>query len=212
KLETVGQAIPGVDVEIAADGEVLTRGPHVMKGYWNNLKASAETIRDGWLYTGDLGSLDAEGFLSITGRKKELLVLSNGKKVVPNYLEGLILADDCIDQVVIYGEARNFLTALVVPHWNNLRQTAAAEGLTLNHESEDALAKSPAVEEFLRRRIGAALKDESAWEQVKKLLILPRPFTVADEELTVSLKLRREVIFNKHNGRLQQLYQEGDRD
>src|SRR5262249_21135763 len=111
KLDTVGQAIPDVEVAIAPDGEVLTRGPHVMKGYWNNPEATAEAVRDGWLYTGDLGELDGDGFLKITGRKKDLMVLSNGKKVVPTYLEGLLLADGCIDQAVIYGEARNFLTA-----------------------------------------------------------------------------------------------------
>src|SRR5205085_6029889 len=110
KLETVGQALPGVAVAIAADGEVLTRGPHVMKGYWNNPDATAEAIRDGWLYTGDLGSLDDEGFLTITGRKKELMVLSSGKKLVPPHIEGLLVADGCIDQAVVYGEGRNFLT------------------------------------------------------------------------------------------------------
>src|SRR5262249_25429395 len=88
KLGTVGKAVPGVEIRIAPDGEVLTRGPHVMKGYWNNPAATAEAIQDGWLHTGDLGNLDAEGYLSITGRKKELLVLSNGKKVVPSFIEG----------------------------------------------------------------------------------------------------------------------------
>ena len=128
KLDTVGRPIPGVEVNIAADGEVLTRGPHVMKGYWNNPRATAEAIRDGWLHTGDLGNLDADGFLTITGRKKELLVLSNGKKVVPSDLEGLLLADPCIDQVVVYGEGRNFLTALIVPHWDNVRRALGKDG------------------------------------------------------------------------------------
>ena len=113
---------------IAADGEVLTRGPHVMKGYWNDPEATAEAIRDGWLHTGDLGELDADGFLRITGRKKDLLVLSNGKKVVPSYVEGLLLADPCIDQAVVCGEGRNFLTALLVPPWDNVRARAAAGG------------------------------------------------------------------------------------
>src|SRR5205823_1734126 len=111
-----------VEVKIAPDGEILTRGPHVMKGYWKNPEATAEAIRDGWFHTGDLGSLDDEGFLSITGRKKELMVLSNGKKVVPAYLEGLISGDECFDQVVVAGEGKNYLTALVVPHWDNVRK------------------------------------------------------------------------------------------
>ena len=111
KLDTVGRPLPGVEVRIAADGEVLTRGPHVMKGYWNDPAATAEAIRDGWFYTGDLGELDADGFLRITGRKKDLLVLSNGKKVAPSLVEGLLLADPCIDQAVVCGEGRNYLCA-----------------------------------------------------------------------------------------------------
>jgi long-chain acyl-CoA synthetase len=208
KLGTVGQPIPGVEVKIAPDGEVLARGPLVMKGYWNNPEATAAAIRDGWLYTGDLGQLDADGFLSITGRKKELLVLSNGKKVVPTYLEGLLLSDDCIDQAAVYGEGRSFLTALVVPHWDNLRRALAAEGVDADHESVEALAERPAVRDLLRRRIDAALADVSSWEQVKKFLVLSKPFTVAGEELTVSLKLRRNVVFAKYAAQLEALFRE----
>jgi long-chain acyl-CoA synthetase len=205
KLETVGQAIPGIEVKVAPDGEVLTRGPHVMKGYWNNPQATAEAIRDGWLHTGDLGNLDAEGFLSITGRKKELLVMSNGKKVVPTHLEGLLLADSCIDQAVIYGEGRNYLTALVVPHWDNLRKVLSAE---VNHEAEETLVQHPAVRAQLRQRIDAALADVSSGEQVRKFIVLPRPFSVAADELTVSLKLRRSVVFDKHRAALEALYRD----
>ena len=117
KPGTAGKVLPGVEIKIAPDGEILARGPNIMPGYWNNPEATAEAIQDGWLYTGDLGTLDADGFLTITGRKKELLVLSNGKKVIPPYLEGLLVADDCIDQAVVYGEGRHYLTALLMPHW-----------------------------------------------------------------------------------------------
>ena len=120
KIETVGQPLPGVEVRIGPDEEILTRGPHVMAGYWRNPKETAATLIDGWLHTGDLGRLDSEGFLTITGRKKDLLVLSNGKKVAPSQLEAILLGDPCIDQIVICGEGRNFLTALVVPHWGNV--------------------------------------------------------------------------------------------
>jgi long-chain acyl-CoA synthetase len=212
KLDTVGRAIPGVEIAIAPDGEILTRGPHVMKGYWNNSKATAETIRDGWLYTGDLGSLDADGFLKITGRKKELMVLSNGKKVVPPYLEGLLLADPCIDQAVVCGEGRNFLTALIVPHWENLRRELAAQQAELDHQTEEELARHPAVCALLRRRIDAALADVANYEQVRKFLVLPRPFSVANDELTVSLKLRRGVITKKHQTELEAMYRGGGPD
>jgi long-chain acyl-CoA synthetase len=208
KLDTVGQLLPGVEVTIAPDGEVLTRGPHVMKGYWNDPQATAAAIHAGWLHTGDLGRLDADGFLSITGRKKELLVLSNGKKVVPTYLEGLLLTDECIDQAVIYGEGRKFLTALVVPQWDNLRRVLRDGGAGLHQAGEEELAGHPAVEALVRRRIDAALADLSNWEQVRKVLVLPRPFSVEAEELTVSLKLRRNVVFGKYQDRLDALYRE----
>jgi long-chain acyl-CoA synthetase len=208
KLGTVGQAIPGVEVAIAPDGEVLTRGPHVMKGYWNNPHATAEAIRDGWLHTGDLGSLDSEGFLSITGRKKELLVMSSGKKVVPSYIEGLLLSDPCIDQAAVCGEGRNFLTALLVPHWGNVREALRAEGVSVDGQSEEALARNPAVRELLQRRIVAALADVSSYEHVRKFVVLPQPFSVAAEELTVSLKLRRNVVLQRHATALEALYRE----
>jgi long-chain acyl-CoA synthetase len=205
QIESVGPPIPGVEVKIAPDGEVLTRGPHVMKGYWNNSQATAEAIRDGWLHTGDLGKLE-DGFLTITGRKKDLLVLSNGKKVVPNHIEGLLLSDNCIDQAVVCGEGQPYLTALIVPHWENMRQALHAEGTTLDQEADEVLARHPAVEALLRRRIDAALADVSGWERVKKFAVLPRPFTVAAEELTVSLKLRRNVVMARYREELERLY------
>jgi long-chain acyl-CoA synthetase len=201
KLGTVGQAIPGVEVKIAPDGEVLSRGPHIMKGYWNAPEATAAALRDGWLYTGDLGQLDAEGFLSITGRKKELLVLSNGKKVVPTLLEGMLLADACFDQVVVCGEGRNYLTALVVPGWPLVRKE-----LGLDSVAEEVLAKDPRVLPFLTARAQKALADASAWEQVRKLIIVPRPFSAAADEMTVSLKLRRNVILEHHRAELEASY------
>ncbi len=205
RLGTVGVALPGgVEIRIAEDGEVLTRGPHVMKGYWKEPQATAEAITDGWLHTGDLGSLDADGFLSITGRKKDLLVLSNGKKVVPVYLEGLLAADECIDQAVIHGEGKNFLTALIVPRFDNLR--AAAKSAGLPDLPNDELVKHPAVCELMARRIDAALKDVADWEHVRKFILLPRPFTLDAEELTVSLKLRRGVVVAKYQEELEKLY------
>lgn len=198
KIESVGLPLPGVDVRIAGDGEVLSRGPHIMTGYWNNPQATAEALEDGWLHTGDLGRLDKDGFLYITGRKKELLVLSNGKKVVPNYIEGLLLADPLIDQAVVCGEGRNFLSALVVPHWENLHAELRSQGLLADGQ----------IAELLQRRIDALLKDVSPWERVKKIAVLPQAFSVAGDELTVSLKLRRNVISRKYEAELEKMYRE----
>lgn len=208
KIETVGLPIPGVEVAIAPDGEVLTRGPHVMKGYWNNPPATAEAIQDGWFHTGDLGSLDDDGFLRITGRRKDLLVLSNGKKVVPTHIEGLLQADPCIDQAVVHGEGRNFLTALVVPNWDQVRRGLRAQGVTLDHDSDEGLAQNPVVRGLLEQRMLAALACVAPWERVRKFLLLPRAFTVAAGELTVSMKLRRQAVLAKYQQELEALYRE----
>jgi len=201
KLDTVGRAIPGVEIRIADDGEILTRGPHVMKGYWKNPSATAAMVRDGWLYTGDLGSLDADGYLKITGRKKEMMVLSNGKKVAPTEIEGLLIADGYVEQVVVCGEGRSFLTALVVPLWPAVRRELALDG------TSEELAGHPAVVRLLTDRIASALRDVSPAEQVRKFVVLAEPFSVAKEELTVSLKLRREVILRHNAARLAALYE-----
>src|SRR5262249_2869987 len=162
-----------------SESEVLTRGPHVMKGYWNNPEATAEALQEGWLRTGDLGELDADGYLKITGRKKELLVLSNGKKVVPNFIEGLLLGDSCIDQAMVGGEGRKFLTALIVPHWANVREALKGEGGAVHGE----LTASLEVQGLLRRRIDASLRNVSSCEQIKKFVLLPQPFSVEKDEL-----------------------------
>jgi long-chain acyl-CoA synthetase len=208
KLETVGPPIPGVEVRIAEDGEVLTRGPHVMKGYWNNPRATAEAIRDGWLHTGDLGSLDAQGFLTITGRKKELLVMSSGKKVIPSEVEGRLLADPCVDQVVVYGEGRKFLTALVVPRWDQMRRALHEAGTSVDSQPDESLAGHPGVMGLLERRFEVLLAEMAPWERVKRLIVRPRPFSIAADELTVSLKMRRNVIFEHHKEELEALYRE----
>jgi long-chain acyl-CoA synthetase len=209
KLETVGRPIPGVEVKIAADAEVLTRGPHVMKGYWQNPRATADAIREGWLHTGDLGQLDADGFLSLTGRKKELLVLSSGKKIAPALIEGLLISDPCIDQAVLHGEGKNFVTALIVPNWPKLRAALTARGHATGAMSDSALAGNPAVYQFLEQRIAAVLADVSSWERVKKFAILAEPFSIAAGELTVSLKLCRQVVLARHQALLEALYRDG---
>jgi long-chain acyl-CoA synthetase len=206
KRGTVGPPLPGIEVKIAPDGEILTRGPHVMKGYWKNPEATAEAIQEGWLHTGDLGELDGDGFLSITGRKKELLVMSSGKKVVPSHIERLLLADPCIDQVVVCGEGKSYLTALVIPQWDNMRKEFAQSGITIDHAPPESLARDPRIVEQLRMRIDTALKDLAACEQIKRFAVLPHPLSVAGDELTVSLKVRRSVVLEKNSEIIQALY------
>jgi long-chain acyl-CoA synthetase len=207
KLDTVGRPLPGVEVRIASDGEVLTRGPNVMPGYWNNPEATAEAIRGGWLHTGDLGELDADGFLRITGRKKDLLVLSNGKKVAPACVEGLLQADPCIDQAVVCGEGRSYLCALLAPAWDNVRRALREEGVALDGGPDD-WARRPEVRGLLERRVQAALADLSRTEQVRKFVVLPRPLSVECGELTVSLKVCRYVVLGRHAEEIDALYRE----
>ncbi|HZZ77386.1 MAG TPA: hypothetical protein VFE62_02645, partial [Gemmataceae bacterium] len=170
-------------------------------GYWKNPAATAASINDGWLHTGDLGFLDDDGFLTINGRKKDLLVLSNGKKVVPTHVEGILLGDPCIDQAVVCGEGRNYLVALVVPNLGNL-----ARAMSLGGEPDP---RDAAVRTFLEARVARLLEHEAAWEQVRKIVVLAEPFSVARDEMTVSLKLRRNVIVDHHRDQLDTVYREG---
>ncbi|HLW67351.1 MAG TPA: AMP-dependent synthetase/ligase [Gemmataceae bacterium] len=205
RVDSAGLPIPGVELKIAPDGEILARGPNIMKGYWHQPQATSGVIRDGWFHTGDMGRIDADGFLYITGRKKELLVLSNGKKVYPTEVEGALQADPCIEQVVVFGEKKNFLSALIVPNWGMVRQLLAERGEAVNG-SDELLANHPAVRKLIRERVDAALANAAHWEQVKEFVIRSQPFGVATGELTVSLKMRREVIFAKHAPELEALY------
>jgi long-chain acyl-CoA synthetase len=176
KPGTVGRPLPGVEVRIAEDGEVLARGPNLMLGYLNDEAATAEMIRDGWLHTGDLGELDADGFLAIRGRKKELIVLSTGKKVVPTRVESLIAASPLVEQVAVFGDGRPALAALVVP---------ASGGLA--HDSPELRAQLAAE---INRCLAAAAHEE----QVRNFVILDRPFSIECGELTPKMSLCRKVI------------------
>jgi long-chain acyl-CoA synthetase len=188
----VGRAIPGIEVRIADDGEILTRGPHVMPGYWKDPAATSEVIQDGWLRTGDLGRLDDEGFLYITGRKKEILVTAGGKNVAPVYLESLLCEDPLILQAMVVGDARNYLTALVVPNVELLARELAARGAELTSDG-DALAHG-ATDSLYRERITQRLACVSHFEQVRKFTLLRRPFSIESGELTPKLSLRRREI------------------
>jgi long-chain acyl-CoA synthetase len=204
KVGTVGQAIPGVEVRIADDGEILTRGPHVMKGYWKNPDATAEAIREGWLYTGDVGELDEGGFLKITDRKKDLIITSGGKNIAPCEIERLLISDPYIDQAVVYGDRRPFLSAILVPHFPLLEELAGRLGCPLN--VTDDFLDCPPVHAFLAERVATAMRAVSQPERVREFLVLARPFSLAGDELTATLKVRRREIVRKFASQLEQLY------
>jgi len=203
---TVGKAIPGVEVRIADDGEILTRGPHVMRGYWRNPEATAEAIRDGWFHTGDVGTLDADGYLTITDRKKDLIITSAGKNIAPSELERLLVSDIYIDQAVVYGDGRRFVSALLVPNFEHLEQKARELGCKI--EARDGFIETPALHGFLEERVRAVMQSVSQPERVKKILVLERPFQLADDELTATLKVRRSHLIAKYESQLAALYEE----
>ncbi|MFM9965511.1 MAG: AMP-dependent synthetase/ligase [Planctomycetaceae bacterium] len=204
KIGSVGRMIEDVEVRIADDGEILTRGPHVMQGYWKNPTATSETIRDGWLHTGDVGQLDDEGFLSITDRKKDLFVTSAGKNIAPSELERLLTSDPFIDQAVVYGDGRHFISALIVPNEALLR--AEAEKLGCGWSVSAGFVTTAALTEFIQSRIDVLMEVVSQPERVKRCLLLDRPFQLVADELTATMKVRRRHILAKYERELAALY------
>jgi long-chain acyl-CoA synthetase len=203
RIGTVGRPISGVEVKIAEDGEVLTRGPHVMLGYWNLPDDTAEMIRDGWLHTGDLGEI-RDGFLKITGRKKELIVTSGGKNIAPTYIEDLLTADPLIAQAVVIGDDRNYLTALIVPEPQGLTMEIMKRQIPVTSPAE-ALAH-PDVYAIYHERITQRLSVVSHAEQVQKFTLLGRGFTPESGELTFKLSLKRDVIHRNIAGEIEAMY------
>ena len=167
RIGSVGQAIPGVEVRIAADGEILTRGPHVMRGYWNRPADTAAAIEGGWLHTGDLGRLDADGYLWITGRKKELIVTAGGKNIAPVQLESLLTEDPLIAQAVVIGEGRNYLAALIVPDREALRAAIVEQKIPVASAAEALV--HPDVLALYRQQIDQRLASVAECEQIGRI-------------------------------------------
>lgn len=188
----VGRPIPGVEVRIAPDGEILTRGPHVTPGYWRDAESTAAAIVEGWLRTGDLGEWDVDGLLRIVGRKKELIVLSTGKNVAPAPLEALLASDPWIAQAAVFGEGRSHLVGLVAPQPEVLPRIAAGLGLS-NRPLED-LIQSPALHEVFALRVARLNERLAPHEQIRRFALIARPFSLDRDEVTAKLTLRRAVI------------------
>ncbi len=204
KAGTVGRAIPGVEIKIADDGEILTRGPHVMKGYWNDEAATRAAIVDGWLHTGDVGQIDADGFLTITDRKKDLFVTSGGKNIAPSALEGLLVSQPLIDQAVVFGDGRQFVSALIVPNLEALRKALGPSQGTL--KIEDDLIHDEAALALLKTQVDHAMQAVSQPERVKAFLALARPLSLEANEVTTTMKVRRNHVLAKYRDRLEALY------
>ncbi|MBD0675842.1 AMP-dependent synthetase/ligase [Streptomyces sp. CBMA156] len=205
KIGTVGQPVPGSSVRIAEDGEVLLKGPHVFTGYWNNPKATAETLRDGWIATGDLGSLDSEGYLTITGRKKEIIVTAGGKNVAPAVIEDRIRAHALVGEVMVVGDRKPFVACLITvdpeffPKWKEL-----------NGKPADATVADLAADPDLLAALQTAVDDGNAAvshaEAVKKFRLLDTEFSEEAGYLTPSLKLKRNVVLKDFSADIEAIY------
>jgi long-chain acyl-CoA synthetase len=205
RFGAVGQPIPGVDIRIAHDGEILARGPNIMRGYWNNPEATAEAVdKEGWLHTGDIGLLDAEGFLRITDRKKHLFVSSGGKNIAPQPIENLFLSNKYIEQFMLIGDRRMFLTALIVPDFDALKEFADSNRLPYNDNNE--LTRLPQINTLIEQEINQIQKDLANYERVRKFTLLEKQFTIEDGELTPSQKIRRRVVEQKYARLIDSMY------
>jgi|CXWL01.1.fsa_nt_gi long-chain acyl-CoA synthetase len=204
KLGSVGKVIPNCTVVIADDGEILARGPNIMRGYWGNQKATDEVIdKDGWFHTGDIGVLDDEGFLAITDRKKELIVNAYGKNIAPAPIENALKGKQFVSQAVVIGDKRNFLTALIVPDFETLEAWAKGQGLPSDRA---ALLAHPKVKAIFKAGVDSVNEHLAKYEHIIAWELVGNEFTIDGGELTPTLKVKRRVINEKYKATLDRLY------
>ncbi len=204
KFGTVGKPVDGVELRIGEDGEILARGPNLMKGYFNKPEATAEAIRDGWFHTGDVGHLDEDGFLVITGRIKDLIITSTGKNIAPQLIETMVGKDHYIEQLAVIGDKRKHISALVVPAFESLAEWANAQRLSFTNHEE--LVKLPEVVRFMTDRIREQSHNLAPFERIKRFTLMARQFTMEAGEITPTLKVRRKVILDKYKDVIERMY------
>jgi long-chain acyl-CoA synthetase len=210
KMGTVGKPIPDVTVKIAEDGEILSKGPNIMKGYWGMEKETAEVIdAEGWFHTGDIGEVDAEGFLRITDRKKELIINAYGKNVAPAPIENSLKGSRFIGQAVVIGDRRKFLSALLVPDFEALKPWAEKQGIAT--ASNEQLIADPKVKEMIGHEVAAVNANLAGFEKIVAWELLPNEFTLETGEITPTLKVKRRVVNQKYGPIIDRLYAEADK-
>ncbi|NNM93406.1 MAG: AMP-binding protein, partial [Candidatus Eremiobacteraeota bacterium] len=202
KYGSVGAVIPGVDVSIASDGEVLTRGRHVMLGYYRDPEATDAVLAGGWFHTGDIGEVDENGYLTITDRKKEVFKTATGKFVAPARVESAIKRSMFVAQAMVFGDGRPYPGALICPNWENLR---AEIGLPAD-ATVDELAKRDDVKAFYAAEVRKRTADLGSFEQVRRAVVIPREFSVESGELSPSMKVKRRVVESRYAGAIDEFY------
>ncbi len=206
RIGTVGVPFPGVEVRIAEDGELLARGLNIMKGYWRKPEATAEALTpDGWLHTGDVAQIVEDKYLQITDRKKDIFVLAGGKNIAPVAIETALVRNPYIEQAVVYGDKKKFVSALIVPDFYHLDEWAQQRGI--QYASREELVSRPEVQEWMQIQVEDALQHFAPYEQVKRFILLPEAFTFEAGDVTVTLKVRRARIIERYRSQLDALYE-----
>ena len=206
KFGTVGKPIPGVDVRIDEDGEILTKGPNVMNGYYKKEAASREVFEGGWFHTGDIGHFDEEGFLVITDRKKDIIVTSGGKNVAPQPIEGILNLNPYISNALVIGDRRKFISALVVPDFEKLEEYAKQNNISFEDHCD--LVKKEEIVRFIQEQVDRSASNLASYEKVKKIALLDKEFEIEKGEITPTLKVKRNIVEEKHKGIIDAMYRE----
>ena len=204
RFGTVGRPIPGCEVRIGDAGEVQVRGDNVMKGYWGRPAETAAAFEDGWFRTGDVGVLEPDGFLRITDRIKDLIITSQGKNVAPQRVEGMLAGHPLLEQVVVIGDRRTFLSALIVPNFPALEERAKRDGIPF--ASREELVKRPEVVALYEQVLRERSVELAGYEQIKRFTLLPRELSQEAGELTPTLKVKRRVVEQRFNEVIDAMY------
>ncbi|MBW1689857.1 MAG: long-chain fatty acid--CoA ligase [Deltaproteobacteria bacterium] len=204
KLGTVGPPLPGVEVQIADDGEILVRSPGVFKGYYKNPEATAETLKDGWLHSGDVGELDEDGYLKITDRKKDIIVTAGGKNITPQYIENQLKLSSYINDAVIIGDKRKYITALVMIDEDNVVKYAQDNKIQFSTYKD--LTQSPEIFKLISKEVDNVNSGLSRVEQVKKFTIIPKKLYEEDGEVTPTMKVKRKAINEQFGDLIEAMY------
>ena len=209
RLGTVGKPLPNVEVRIAPDGEILTRGPHVMKGYFNKPEATAEAIDpEGWFHTGDIGKVDEDGFLVITDRKKDLIVLAGGKNVAPQPIENELKSSPFIGVPIVLGDRHKFIAAVLVPNFDRLREHVKASNWSVDWEHLDA---DPVVRSLYQREVDTYNADKPGHEQIRAFAILSADLTIEDGSITPTLKVKRRILESRYKDLIDSMYRAAEK-
>ena len=205
KFGSVGQVLPGIEIKIASDGEILFRGPHIAKGYFKQPDATAEVFEpSGWFHTGDIGRIDEDGFVFITDRKKDLIVTAGGMNIAPQNIENMLKADPFISQAMVYGDRKSYPVALITLNADELAKFARERGIVATDPA--VVAKHPAVVERVGRTVEEKNSQLQSYAKIKKFTVLPVDFTQEGGELTPTLKVKRKVVANKYLTTIEELY------